>query len=47
MLLSAAKEPITIWDVNIDTTVVSKLFKTKTKKHILNKSYKTISFDNV
>ena len=35
MLLSAAKEPITVWNVNVDTTVISKLFKTKTNSKYL------------
>ena len=43
MLLSAAKEPITIWDVTVDTTVISKLFKTKTNsKYLIEYSDKAI-----
>ena len=35
MLVSAAKEPIKIWDVNVDSTVISKLVKTKTNSKYL------------
>ena len=41
MLVSAAKEPIKIWDVNVDSTVFSKLVKTKTNsKYLIGYSYK-------
>ena len=35
MLVSAAKEPMKIWNVNIDSTVISKLVKTKTNSKYL------------
>ena len=43
MLVSAAKEPIKIWDANVDSTVFSKLVKTKTNsKYLIGYSYKAV-----
>ena len=43
MLESAAKEPMTIWNVNADRTVISKLVKTKTNsKYLIGYSDKAI-----
>ena len=43
MLVSAAKEPMTIWNVNADRTVISKLVKTKTNsKYLIGYSDKAI-----
>ena len=43
MLVSAAKEPVKIWDVNVDSTVFSKLVKTKTNyKYLIEYSYKAV-----